>query len=126
MAVFRKLLRNRKGDIIIPVVDKLRWVPDYSKAETLSLNSNGSATIASGKCGWVVYYYYGYSVNQNHELYIKVNNQNVFSQTQEAPAPNSARAIQGRCMFPVSGGDVITQSGSSAGKSAVFIPGKWA
>lgn len=100
-----------------------KFVPDYSNKTTLSLNSSGGATLSN--TGWVSYYYYGYSAGREHEIWIKVNGVKVFDQLQEAPAPNSARAIQGNVMFPVSAGDVITQSGASAGKSAQFIPGKW-
>ena len=75
--------------------------------------------------GWVTYYYYGYTVSGNHELRIRVNNKTVFYQVQEAPAPNSARAIQGNTTFPVSVGDVITQTGASAGRSATLFRGKW-
>lgn len=111
-----------EGDDVVWSTMK-RWVPDYSNATSLSLNSSGGVTLT--ETGWVTYHYYGYSTNKTHEIWIKVNNTKVFDQIQEATAPNTARALQGDVMFPVSTGDVITQSGALAGRSAIFIPGKW-
>lgn len=100
-----------------------KWVPDYVNAYDLTLNSSGGCTVTED--GWVRYYYYGYTVGNIHSVSILVNGFTVFNQTQEAPAPNQARALRGMTIFQVKAGDIVTQSGSGEERAAKFIPGKW-
>ena len=129
MAVFRKLLKNRKGDIIIPVVDKLRWVPDYSKASSTNLWSSSTSTTIT-ESGFVTTRVCYYKINANCELYIYINGLEVSYCAGEARGPNNAVVSSVSGVFPVSVGDIVSYgytSGASANsKMCKFIPGKWA
>lgn len=108
---------------VIDYTSLKKWTPDYSQKSNLTLDSNGKATISQN--GWVIYHYFGYTINDSHTIEILVNDTLVFQQLQEARSTTGASAVYGDTMFPVSTGDVITQTGATQEHTAIFIPGKW-
>lgn len=100
-----------------------KWSPNYRQKSSLTLDSNGKGTVT--QTGWVVYHYFGYTINDSHTVKIFVNNTLVFQNLQEARSTTGASAVYGDTMFHVSPGDVITQIGATQEHTAIFIPGKW-
>lgn len=128
MGIFKKLLKNGKGDTIIPVVDRYKWVPDYSRMSDTNLWGN-SVTTNIENDGFVYVWGNYYLVNANCEVHIRVNNKIIMSEATEARGPNSAVVCNASGVIPVSAGDVVSitySSGASPNRRICqFIPGKW-
>lgn len=123
MPAYRRLLKDKNGNTIYPVAQPQKWVPDYANENTTNLWTE--ATYTATQTGFLHIYIYGYSIGDNHSLYVYVNSHAVFGMVQEAPAPNGARAIQQEFVIPICQGDVLSHQGANAGKYAHFIPGKF-
>lgn len=128
MAVFRKLLRNRKGDIIIPVVDKMCWVPDYTNMKSTNLwGSSSSATVQ--ETGFLVFSVNAWKNGTSITLKMLVNGKQVcITESYKDFNNNNSATLSG--MVPVTAGDIVSYTGNNSPnynyKNAYFVPGKWA
>jgi len=127
MAIFRKLLRNRKGDIIIPVVDKLRWVPDYDNKTDLG----GSTTsYTPTKSGWISFSTEAYhSGTGDPQIVFKMNNVEIMTLKGATTNNNGVRVIECANTFEVVEGDTFSYVETNVSghnlRELYFIPGKW-
>ena len=106
------------------------WTPDYANIGTTNLVQD-SWTINAQDNGFIVVSVQGYGTAGDIELYIIINNKNIWHLRGSAVGTGAGvKVIDVDKTIQCSAGDVIQFSYKNIGgynyKTAYFVPGKWA